>query len=390
VEAIEESQTIAFTARAQDLRASGHDVISMTAGEPDFPTPPHVRAAAIAAIEGGFTHYTAVQGFPELIDEVIGKFSRENGLRFTRSQIAVTTGAKQALANTLLAVCNRGDEVIVPSPVWGTYPALISLAGAMPVAVPSRPGTGFRPDIAGLRAAISALTRAIVINTPCNPTGVVYTREELSAIASLAEEHDLLIVSDEIYEGMLFDGRAHTSIGTLPGAESRTVTISGVSKTYAMTGWRIGFLGGPAAVVHAAVKVQSQTTSNANSIAQKAAVAALRGGRQSMDEMVREFHRRRDMAVEALRAVPEFDVVAPEGAMFCFFGVSRLFGRTSAGAALASSTDVVEHLLDRAHVALVPGAAFGDDRSVRLSFALPTEQLREGLRRIAQAVTQLR
>ncbi len=388
--ALEESQTIAFTTRARELRASGLDVISMTAGEPDYPTPSHIRAAAIEAIEAGFTRYTAVPGIPELIDAVAEKFAADNDLHFSPRQIVVTTGAKQALVTSLLAVCNEGDEVLVPGPFWVSYPPMIKLAGAVPVIVRSRLADGFRPRVDGLRAAVTSRTRAIIVNSPSNPTGMAYTREELAAIARLAQERNLYLISDEIYEKMLFDGRRHVSIGTLPGAEGRTITVNGLSKSYAMTGWRVGFMGGPEEVIEAAVKIQSQLTSNTNSIAQKAAVAALRGPQEGVAAMTREFQRRRDIAVEGLRAVPEFEVAAPEGAMFCFFGVEALYDRTSAGRALSNSVDFVEHMLDRQHVVLVPGAAFGDDSCIRLSFACPVTELREGLRRIALAVGQIR
>ncbi|MGA9119054.1 MAG: pyridoxal phosphate-dependent aminotransferase [Bacteroidota bacterium] len=390
VAAMEESQTMAFTARALQLREEGVDVITMTAGEPDFPTADHVKAAAKEALDANFTHYTAVQGHPEILQAVVEKFRTVNGLLFNQQQVMVTTGAKQALTNALLAICEDGDEVVIPSPCWVSYPSLVRLSGGIPVSVPSPLASGFRPNLSGMRKAITRKTKAIVLNSPNNPTGVVYTREELEGIVALAVEHQLYIISDEIYEEMLFDGRKHTSIGILPGAEDRTITVNGFSKTYAMTGWRIGYMGGPEEVIHTAMKIQGQMTSSVNSISQKAGVAALRGTQAPVHKMVKEFQRRRDIAWDGLRPIRGLDLFKPEGAMFFFIGVSSLFGRIGSFGRLDNSTDVVEYLLDSQHVVLVPGSAFGDDACMRMSFACSKEDLREGIRRIRLGIEALR
>lgn len=386
---IEESQTMAFTARALDLRREGVDVVIMTAGEPDFPTADHIKAAAKEALDQNFTRYTSVQGIPEIVQAIAEKFRTVNALPYTERNVMVTTGAKQALTNALLAICEEGDEVEIPYPSWVSYPSLVTLAGATPVPIPSSRANGFRPDLHAMRKAVTRKTKAILLNSPNNPTGVVYTQDELAEIAAIAEAHNLYIVSDEIYEEMLFDGRRHISIATLPGAFDRTVTVNGFSKTYAMTGWRIGYMGGPEEIIQSAIRMQGQVTSSVNSISQKAGLAALRGPQERVREMTSEFQRRRDAVWEALHTVRELDVVKPEGAMFYFIGVQRLFGRTGTSGTLSSSYDVVEYLLDSQHVVLVPGSAFGDDDCVRISFACSMEDLQNGLQRIKRGLAVL-
>ncbi len=387
---IEESQTMAFTARALELRRDGVDVVIMTAGEPDFPTADHVKDAAKEALDQNFTHYTSVQGIPEIVQAIAEKFRRVNGLSYTERNVMVTTGAKQALTNALFAICDNGDEVLIPYPSWVSYPSLVKLAGGIPIPVPSHRSRGFRPDIRALRKAVTRRTKAILLNSPNNPTGVVYSLEELSEIVAIATAHDLYLISDEIYEEMLFDGRKHVSIATLPGAQDRTVTVNGFSKTYAMTGWRIGYMGGPEDLIQSAIRLQGQVTSSVNSLSQRAGVAALRGPQERVHAMTKEFQRRRDAVWEALHTVPDLELVKPEGAMFYFIGVRKLFGRTGKSGALSSSYDVVEYLLDGEHVVLVPGSAFGDDECIRMSFACSMEDLLEGIRRITKGIEALR
>ncbi len=386
---IEESQTIALTARAVAMRAAGIDVVSMTAGEPDFPTPDHIKAAAIDAINANFTRYTAVQGIPELVQAVVDKFRNENSLQFSPSQIVVTTGAKQAIINTLIAICDPGDEILISAPYWVSYPAMVRLAGGTPIIVPSGLDRGFRPHLSGLESAVTPRTKAIIVNSPSNPSALVYSLEEMNAIAEFAKRHNLLILSDEVYEWMLFDTRRHVSIGTLPAAADRTVTINGVSKSYSMTGWRIGFMGGPEEITRAAIKVQSQMTSNANSIAQKAAVAALNGPKDFPRMMMVEYQKRRDNTLAALRSIHGITVVPPEGAMFFFLSVKDLIGRRTDEKQITSSTVLVEYLLHRHHVALIPGEAFGDDTCLRMSFSCGIRDLEEGLKRIARGIREL-
>lgn len=386
---IEESQTMAFTERALKLRRSGVDVVILTAGEPDFPTADHVKDAAKEALDQNFTRYTAVQGIPELLRAIAHKFQTVNGLAYTDKQVMVTTGAKQAVTNALLAICEEGDEILIPSPAYVSYPTLVKLVGAAPVPVPSRLVNRFRPEIGSLRKAVTSRTKAIILNSPTNPTGVVYTEAELRSIAEFASDHNLYIISDEIYEEMVFGRRKHISVGTLPGAERRTVTVNGFSKTYAMTGWRIGYMGGPEEIIQAATRIQGQMTSNVNSISQRAGVTALRGPQDGVRIMREEFERRKELVWEVLGPMQDLDLVKPEGAMFYFVGVQKLFGRQGLMRRLASSYDVVEYLLERSRVVLVPGAPFGDDACVRMSFACDMATLREGLQRIKDGIAAL-
>ena len=388
VQGIEESQTLALTAKAMRLKESGKDIVSLTAGEPDFPTPAHVKDAAVRAIKKDFTHYTPNRGIGDLVDAVILKFARDNGLHFTPEQILVCSGAKHAIFNVLQAICDSGDEVVILSPYWVSYPEMVKLVGAVPVIVP--PGTGFRPDPEAIRKAIGPKTKALILNTPNNPAGTVFTAEEIAAIAALAAERAIYVVSDEVYERVIFDGRTHTGIGAVPGIADRVITVNGVSKAYAMTGWRIGFVGGPADVVGAAARVQSQTTSCASSISQKASVAALSGSEKEIRAMVAEFQTRRDQVDAALREIPGVSVVRPEGAMFFFFNVGSFLGRSAHGRTMRSSADIAHHLLDHHMVALVPGSSFGDDSCLRLSFSSPPGLLDEGVKRIRRGLNELR
>ena len=383
---LEESATLRLTQKARTLREAGTDVVALTAGEPDFPTPDHVKEAARRALDQDFTHYTANQGTPELIAAVIEKFRADNGLQYPAAGILVSTGAKQSLFNAFTAMLNPGDEVIIPAPYWVSYPAIVQLAGGVPVIVPA--GESFRPDAAALRKALTPRTRALIVNTPCNPTGAVYTRRETEEIAAVALEAGITVVSDEIYEKMIFDGRTHTSIGALPGMLPHVVTVNGVSKSYAMTGWRIGFMGGPEEIISGAARVQGQVTNNANSIAQKATVAALRGPRAPIDAMRDEFQRRRDFVVRRF-ARGGCPVDTPEGAMFFLIDCARWTGRSARGRRCDTAADIVEHLLEHHHVALVPGDAFGAPRHMRMSFAASMAELDRGVERILRGLEEL-
>jgi aspartate aminotransferase len=385
---LEESQTLLLTQKARLLQEAGVDVVSLTAAEPDFPTPAHIKEAALRAIEADFTHYTANQGTAELIGAVIDKFSTDNDLHFSPDQILVSAGAKQSIFNALSAILNPGDEVIIPAPYWVSYPAIVRLADGVPVITSFPAATGFRPDVRLLRRAIGPKTRVLILNTPCNPTGIVFTRSEVEEIAAIVKETNLTVISDEIYEKMAFDGRKHVSIGSFKGIRDQVVTVNGVSKAYAMTGWRIGYMGGPEEIIRAAGKVQGQVTNNANSIAQKATVAALRGPQGPIDAMRDEFQRRRDYIVRRLSAGGRGEVRSPEGAMFFFLSVEHCFGMKARGKPIRSAADVVEHLLEHHHLALVPGDAFGAPGYVRLSFAASTEDLEKGLDRLLRGLQE--
>ena len=397
VRRLEESATLAFTARARDLRASGVDVVSLTAGEPDFPTPLHVKMAAIRAIEENFTHYTANQGIPELVRAIREKFERDNNLRFDPSQILVSCGAKHSIYNTLQAICNPGDEVVVAAPYWVTYPEIVKLVDAIPVIVSSGPEEHYKLTAKKLRRAINAKTKAFIFNSPSNPTGSVYSQGEIEELADVVKKTGIYVVADEIYEKIVYDGAKHFSIGSIREIRDHVVTINGFSKAYAMTGWRLGYLGAPRDIADAAAKVQSQVTSNATSITQKAAVAALCGPQDDVAAMVKEFQRRRDFVVERFTRIPEVasplkgeGFRTPRGAFYLFPSLAGLTGKRVDGKLMRDDTDLCFHFLNNHHLAMVPGSAFGAKNCVRMSYACSMKELESGLTRFEAGIKALR
>jgi aspartate aminotransferase len=387
------SSTLAVQAKARELRRRGVDVISFGAGEPDFDTPERIKEAAVRAMRQGHTKYTEVGGVPELRAAVCGKFKRDNGLDYEPADVLISCGAKHTLFNMVVALLNPGDEIIVPSPFWVSYPEQARLVDAVPVAVATQESTGFDLDPAMVRAAVTPRTKAIVLNSPNNPTGAVFSPAALAAVAQLAVEKNLVVISDECYEALTFEGR-HVSIASL-GSEikARTLTINTCSKAYAMTGWRIGFAAGPRELIRAMTDVQSQVTSNPSSVAQWAAVEALIGPQDEVAKMAGEFDRRRHLIVKGLNAIPGFSCVMPKGAFYAFLNVSGLFGREwrspEGPKTLKGSLDVTAFLLEEAKVAVVPGVDFGSDDHVRLSYATSTALITEGLARMGAAVAKL-
>ena len=384
------SATLAVQAKAKEMKSRGIDVISFGAGEPDFDTPERVKEAAVQAMRRGQTKYTEVGGIPELRAAACAKFKRDNGLDYEPADVLISCGAKHTLYNIVVALIDPGDEVIVPSPYWVSYPEQVRLLDGVPVPVATVEATGFDLDPARIAAAVTPRTKIIVLNSPNNPTGAVFSRAALEAVARLAVERNLWLVSDECYEALTFEGR-HVSVASFgPEVKARTIVVNTCSKAYAMTGWRIGLAAGPRALIRAMTDVQSQVTSNPSSIAQWAAVEALSGRQDDVAKMAGEFDRRRRLIIDGLNALPGVRCVMPKGAFYAFADVSGLFGRRRAdGAPLTSSADVTGFLLDEARVAVVPGADFGSDRHVRLSYATSTELIREGLRRMQDAIKRL-
>ena len=383
--ALEPSATLAMAARAQALAAAGVPVVDLSVGEPDFPTPPHVCAAAEAAIRGGRTKYTPAAGIPDLRKAVAADYTRRSGLPTTPAQVVVSNGAKHALHNVFMALLDPGDEVIVPTPYWVSYAELIKLSGAKPVLVPTRLEDDFKLHPAALRAALTPATRMLLVCTPSNPTGVVYSADELGGLADVAVEADLAVVSDEIYDQLVFDGGQAVSFPTLrPGLESRTVVVAGVSKTYSMTGWRIGWTIAPEPLSKAIGNLQSQETSNPCSVSQHAALAALTGPQECVGEMCRAFQWRRDLVAGRLAALPGVRLPRIGGAFYAFFDIQPILARGRDG--ITTSMQWCEALLEREHVALVAGSAFGAEGHVRMSFAASEEKLVEGIDRIARFI----
>lgn len=378
--------------KARELRAQGRDIVSLTAGEPDFETPQHIKEAASRAMAEGRTRYTDVGGTPELKEAVAHKFRTENGLDYRADEIIVGTGAKQVIFNALMCTVASGDEVIVPAPYWVSYPDIALLAGGVPVFVDCPAERGFKLQPADLERAITARSRWLVLNSPNNPSGATYTREELLALAEVLKRHpQVWVLTDDIYEHLVYEDRRFATIAQVaPELKERTLTVNGVSKAYAMTGWRIGYGGAPAALVKAMVKLQSQSTSGASSLGQAAAVAALTGPQDFIASNRNVFRQRRDTVVAALNAIDGIRCHAPEGAFYVFASCSALFGlRTPGGTVLRSSDDWIMHLLDAQDLAALQGSAYGVPSHFRLSFAASTEQLLEGCRRIAQARARL-
>ncbi|HJT19582.1 MAG TPA: pyridoxal phosphate-dependent aminotransferase [Nitrospira sp.] len=390
VSRIAPSPTLAMAATAKAMASQGIDVIDFSTGEPDFDSPESVKAAAEAAIHAGFTKYTPSSGIDELRVAIAEKLQRELGLRYEKSQILVSCGAKHSLYNLAEAFLEAGDEVIIPTPYWVSYSDQILLNDATPVLLPTKEEEGYAIHQAELRRRITPRTKAIVINSPCNPTGATYDRKTLEEIAALALKHDLLVISDEIYEKILYDGARHLSIATL-GAEiaARTVIINGVSKAYAMTGWRIGYAAGPKDLIAAMANIQSQSTSNPCSISQKAAVAALREGEPFTAKMVEEFDRRRRAIVEGLNRIPGVSCRMPSGAFYAFPNMKGVLGKQGPRGPLKTPSDLADYLLKEAHIAVVPGEPFGSDEHVRLSYATSMETIRRGLARLDTALGRL-
>lgn len=387
------SRTVAMNQRARKLRESGIDVIDLTVGEPDFPTPEPIRAAAKAAIDQGHNFYTPVAGYNDLREAVARKFARENGLSYPASSVMVSAGAKHCVANSLLALVDPGDEVIVPAPHWVSYCELVKLANGLPVSLPTLASENYKLKPDCLAAAITERTKAIIICSPSNPSGAVYSVEELEALAAILAAHPRVwVISDEVYEHIDYTGRPHASPANVSSLAERTVVINGVSKAYAMTGWRIGYLAGPDYFVKACIDLQGQMTTNASSIAQRASLAALESGTTLIGGMQEAFRRRRDLVLSRARAIPGLGLAAdPEGAFYIFPDVTAYFGKSAAGAKpISGSDDFCEYLLEAARVALVPGSAFGDDRCLRLSFASADERLVAALDRIGEAVAKLK
>ena len=390
VQAIKPSPTLAVTARAAALKASGRDIVGLGAGEPDFDTPQHIKDAAIAAINGGFTKYTAVDGTPGLKAAIIAKFKRDNGLDYAPKQILVSCGGKQSFFNLVQAVINPGDEVIIPAPYWVSYPDIVILADGKPVIVEAGIEQGFKITPAQLEAAITPKTRLFVINSPSNPTGAVYTKAELAALGEVLRKHPrVLIASDDMYEHIRLDGAPFVNIlNVCPDLYDRTLVLNGVSKAYSMTGWRIGYAAGPEAILRAMTNVQSQSTSNPTSISQVAAEAALNGDQGCITPMLDAFKARHRYVVDALNAIPGFNCVDSGGAFYAFPDVRPAILNLLARDVIEAPTDIAfsEYLLESADVAVVPGSAFGAEGYIRLSFATSQANLEKALKRIAQAM----
>ncbi len=384
------SPTLQLSATVKAMVAQGQQVFDFTAGEPSFDSPDVAKQAAITAIQAGFTKYTAVTGIDELKDAIIEKFRGDQGLTYSRSQIVVSCGAKHTLFNLALALFETGDEVIIPSPYWVSYPEQILVADATPVFLPTAEAKNFAIDLSTLKNLITERTKAIILNSPCNPTGSMYDRETLEVIASLAIQHNLLVISDEIYEKMVYDDHHHCSIATVhPDMVHQTVIVNGVSKTYSMTGWRIGYAAGPEPILKAMGNIQSQSTSNPTSIAQKAAVGALQGGAQFIEHMVKELDIRRRAIVEGFNRISGIHCPMPAGAFYAFPNVTELLGRRFQGKVLESPFDLANFLLNEAQVACVPGEPFGAPSHLRFSYTGPLPVIEEGLHHFALAISRL-
>jgi aspartate aminotransferase len=384
------SPTLAINAKAKAMQAQGIHVISFGAGEPDFDTPGNIKKAAIKAIEEGFTKYTPVGGIDELKDAIIHKFKRDNHLTYKRSEILVSCGGKHSFYNLAQAIFDQGDEVIIPAPYWVSYPPMVSLAGGTPVIVDTREEDDFKITPESLGAAVTPKTKALILNSPSNPTGCAYSKKELEKIAEIAISRNFFLISDEIYEKIVYDGFEITSIASL-GEEikKRTIIVHGVAKTYAMTGWRIGYTAGPEEIISAMNNIQSQSTSNPTSIAQKASVEALIGPQDKVEKMVSAFGQRRNYIVNRLNEIHGVSCYKPVGAFYVFPNFSHYYGKTYQGKKITNSTALADYFLDVAKVALVPGVEFGADPFERLSYATSMEDIREGVDRIEETLKKL-
>lgn len=390
IEQIQPSQTLAITAMVDSLRRAGKSIVDVGAGEPDFDTPNVIKDAAIRAIQEGFTKYTPNSGILELKEAICEKLLKDDGLHYSPSEIIVTCGAKHAIINTLLALCQEGDEVIIPSPYWTSYPEQVRFVEATPVILKTDEGTNFKIVPEKLQNAISSRTKMMILNSPCNPTGAVYTHDELSALAEVIRNSNIYVLSDEIYEKIIYDGQHHISLASFPELKDQVVLVNGVSKAYSMTGWRIGYLAADGEIIKAISKIQSHTTSNPCSISQKAGVAALKADRRIVREMVLAFDRRRRYLIDQLTALPRINCLLPKGAFYMFPDVSGYFDLEYQGKIIQNSTDFCSYILEEEGVAIVPGEAFGSNDHVRISYATSLINLQEAVVRIDRALKKLR
>ncbi len=386
---LSESEILAMTRRSRELISQGIDIINLSLGEPDFDTPRYIKDAAKEAIDNNYTHYSPVQGYPDLLEAISKKFERDNGLRYLVSQIVVSTGAKQAIANVVLSLVNPGDEVLLPSPYWVTYPEQVKLANGNPVIINSGIDNDFKVTPKQIADAITPKTKLMIFSSPCNPTGTVYTKGELKAIAEIIAEHEnIYIISDEIYEHILFNGK-HESIAQFDFIKDRVITINAVSKSFAMTGWRIGYMGSPEWIARACIKIQGQITSGTCTIAQKAAVAAINADPVSTYQMRDVFKRRRDLLLDLLKDIPGFKTNIPQGAFYIFPDVSYYFGKSDGKTKINSANDFSMFLLNSANVAVVSGETFGDGNCIRISYSASDDKLTEAVARIRKALIEL-
>ena len=384
------SATLAMSQKSGEMKAQGIDVINLSVGEPDFNTPDHIKDAAKRAIDENFSRYSPVPGYMDLREAIVAKLKNENGLDYSVNEVLVSNGAKQSVCNTVMALVNDGEEVIIPAPYWVSYPQMVKLAGGVPVIVEAGFEQNFKMTPQQLEAAITPKTRMIILCSPSNPTGSVYSQEEMAALAEVIKRHDdLFVLADEIYEHINYTGR-HASIAQVPGMKGRTIIVNGVSKAYAMTGWRIGYIAAPEWIVKGCNKLQGQYTSGPCSVSQKAALAAYTASQQCVEDMRVAFERRRNLIVELAKDIPGLEVNVPEGAFYLFPKCSNFFGKTDGTRVINSSTDLAMYLLDVGHVATVAGDAFGDPQCFRMSYATSDDNIRESMRRIKECLAQLK
>ena len=384
------SATLAMSQKSSEMKAQGVDVINLSVGEPDFNTPDHIKEAAKKAIEDNFSRYSPVPGYPELRKAIVAKLKNENGLDYSMSEILVSNGAKQSVCNTVMALVNDGEEVIIPAPYWVSYPQMVKLAGGTPVIVNAGFDQDFKMTPEQLEAAITPKTRMLILCSPSNPTGSVYSKEELEALAEVIKRHEgLYVLADEIYEHINYVGH-HESIAQFPGMKERSIIVNGVSKAYAMTGWRIGFIAAPEWIVKGCNKLQGQYTSGPCSVSQKAAEAAYTTSQECVETMRKAFERRRDLIVSLAKEIPGLEVNCPQGAFYLFPKCSSFYGKSYAGRKIETSTDLAMFLLEEGHVATVGGDAFGDPECFRMSYATSDDNIREAMRRIKETLAKLK
>ncbi len=387
---VTESQTLALSARAVAMKRKGIDVISLAAGEPDFPTPDYIKRAGISAIEHNFTKYTPNSGIQELLEAISNKFKKENELHWSPDEILVSSGAKHSIYNALHAICNPGDEVIIISPYWVSFPEMVKFVDAKPIIIKTSDASGFKITPRELRKSLSLKSKVLIFNTPSNPAGTVYTREEIEDIGTAIADTGLYVISDEIYEHLVYDGTRHFSIGSIESLRELTVTVNGVSKAFSMTGWRLGYMGAHKNIINNAAKFQGQVTSNACSISQQAALCALTSPLDEVWRMRDEFEKRRDYIVGELNAMHGISCSKPKGAFYVLPRVDEYFGTSYGSFQIRSDVDMCEYLLVEGNVATVPGSAFGSPEYIRLSYAASIDDLRKGMQRIGDCLTKLK